>query len=734
MPDNEPKVTDRRASRARHSGIIVGQSVAEAKALTRNNLAREAVELLSKGRSQGAGDQPWSDMRQMRRARTASISGGVGGSSLTLATGRPRDLMFYWQQRNLPYDISDEAELKKLRALCRVIYATHPVIASAIDIFCKYPLVGMEFVCKDKALTEFYTELMFNQLNYEDYLIDVGREYWTVGEAWPLGSFNEDLGVWEADELIDPDDVFVERSPFLRDPRFEIKLPESLRKVIQTRQPKHEYDALMRSYPELAKFANDANAKMPVSNILLKQLKFKGDTFHKRGIPILLRGLRAVMQEEMLNAAQDAIADRLYTPLILARLGASAEDLGTTSPWIPNDEDLAAFEDALDTALAADFRVLTHHFAVQMDTVFGRETMPNFDADFERLTERQLQVFGMSKTMLMGAGQGETYAADALNRDLISQLLTTYQRLLKRVMRDRMLVVAEAQEHYDYEVRGSKRYPVMEEVLEVDEETGEQRIVEQPKLLVPEVRMRTMNIRDEQTEQAFIEALRASGVPISMETRLTNIPINFKDEMEKVRQEQVDLAVEAQETRKATYLALKARRLPIPPDLAASFDPKALGAAPPTPQTGDTAAPEARPQLLGVDPVNDSALVPGPEDMMSPPGVPSPEQQLQQVETGPGGTVVQLPQNRMRPPESDEQRAGMPVAGARRFATREVQIEEDDEVRTVRTASASLTEGPSHVGMRRNASVNKNTPLGDAQPDDPGYQQFPAPEPEAESG
>lgn len=727
MADETPKVNDRRASRARHSGLIVGQSVAEAKAVARNSLAREAVDMLSKGRSQGMGDQPWREMAQMgRMRRTSTISGGVGGSSLTLATGRPRDLMFYWQQRNLPYDISDENELKKLRALCRVIYATHPVIASAIDIFCKYPLVGIELVSKDKELKDFYTTLMFDQLDYEDYLIDVGREYWTVGEAWPLGSFNEDLGVWEADELIDPDDVFVERSPFLRDPRFEIKLPESLRKVLQTRQPKHEYDALMRSYPELKKFANDANAKMPVSNILLKQLKFKGDTFHKRGIPILLRGLRAVMQEEMLNAAQDAIADRLYTPLILARLGASAEDLGTTSPWIPNDDDLAAFEDALDTALSADFRVLTHHFAVQMDTVFGRETMPNFDADFERLTERQLQVFGMSKTMLTGAGQGETYAADALNRDVISQLLTTYQRGLKRMMRDRMLVVAEAQEHYDYEVRGGKRYPVMEEVLEVDEETGEQHIVEQPKLLVPEVRMRTMNIRDEQTEQGFIEALRAAGVPISMETRLTNIPIDLKDEMEKVRQEQVDLAVEAQETRKSTYLALKARRLPIPPDLEADFAPKALGAAPPTPQSGESAAPETRLPLLGMDPAaGDGALVPTEGDMMTPPGAPTPEGQLAAVETGPGGTVVQLPMNRMRPPESDEQRAGMPVAGAaRRFATREVEVEEDGETRKVRTAGASLIEGPSHVGMRRHADITKDTVIGE----EPGYVEPEPPE------
>jgi hypothetical protein len=98
-----------------------------------------------------------------------------------------------------------------------------------------------------------------------------------------------------------------------------------------------------------------------------------------------MRALRPLMQEEMLNAAQDAIADRLYTPLILAKIGASASDLGTEEPWIPTRPDRQDFESALDIALAADFRVLTTHFAVEMESVFGRETMPDFDADFERL-------------------------------------------------------------------------------------------------------------------------------------------------------------------------------------------------------------------------------------------------------------------------------------------------------------------------------------------------------------
>jgi hypothetical protein len=122
---------------------------------------------------------------------------------------------------------------------------------------------------------------------------------------------------------------------------------------------------------------------------------------------------------------------------------------------------------------------------------------------------------------------------------------------------------------------------------------------------------------------------------------------------------------------------------------------------------------------MGIDQgASDSALVPSPEDMMTPPGVPTPEGQVNAMETGPGGTVIQLPTNRIqqsqRPPESDEARAGMPFAG------RLVRIDDEE----FRTSGASLQDGPSHVGMRRHSKVTKDTPLGD----EPGYVEPVEPE------
>lgn len=653
-------VNDRRGRRTK--GLILGESVEQAKRAVAGRMPREGITLTGVG---GAKTRPTdevvNEMRALRRiaqrkqGAASATPGGVSAANISFATGRPRDPMFYWRQNNLPFDVTKPEELIKIRDFARLLYLTHPIVAACIDIFTKFPLQGMELQCKDDQLKDFYEELFFEELDYKNYLVDIGREHWITGEAWPLGSFNEDLGVWDDDELLNPNDVTVEKSPFLKDPRFLIKLPETLRKVLNERQPVWEYNALVQNYPELVAYAGE-DSKMPVSNMLLKQIRFKADTFHKRGLPILMRGFRAIMQEEMLNAALDAIADRLYTPLILAKLGASASDLGTDTPWIPTQDDLLTFEEALDAALAGDFRVLIHHFAVSMEPVFGRENMPDLTSDFERIEDRILQVFGLSRTVLQGADQGETYAADALNRDIVTELLTHYQRQLQDFFRDRALIVAEAQEHYDYDERGGKRYVKMEEILEVDEESGEQRIVEQPKLLVPELKFATMNLADEQTERQFLESLNQTGVPVPYRNRLQGTGIDFEDMVEQRKSEQVALAVAEQETRRETFKALRDANLPIPQDLQNDFQPRA--SQPNEPSTGqDAAVPTlggVPPQLPALAPTVDDLAATDEEDAEAP-----------MDQTSPGGQVIQMPmqapqEGDQRPPESDEQRSTMP--------------------------------------------------------------------------
>lgn len=641
------------------------------------------------------------EARKNRRAnaRTASVgrrtayaggSGGGGGSDIQFATGRPRDPLFYWRQNNLPYDFSQNEELAKVRAFCRLLYQTDPIVGSCVDIFSKFPVVGAHLECKDQRLTDFYEDLFFgdNGLDYSEFLVDIGREYYITGEAWPFATFNEDLGIWDDEELLNPDDIKVERSPFLKEPRYFTRLPWTIRQILTTRQPAWEYNKLVQDYPELAAYTAE-NAFMPVSNILLRQLRFKGDTFNLRGLPLLTRAMRSMLQQEMLNTALDSIADRLYTPLILCKLGASATDLGTSVPWIPTDDDLENFEMALDAALAGDFRALIHNFAVTIEPVFGRENMPDLSMDFERIEDRVLQVFGLSRTFLTGAGEGQTYAADALNKQLVEQLMTTYQKMLARHIRQRMLICAEAQEHYDYEERNGRRFVIMEEVLETDEETGEKRITEQPKLLVPELKCQVLNFRDEDTTRQFTEALRASGIPISARTRTRGLGIELDEERERSQDEAVADIIGQARTRRQAFVELRNQGLPVPADLMQDFAPIAqVEGVPPA-----IAGQQMMIDRMGTSPIPLPDLAPTPEDA----------QAAEEMEAEAGGPVNAPPEGEMaeegagppqRPEESDEQRGGMPKAGKRGMPRQGALFRRSARVRQMAHIARAVDEAP----------------------------------------
>lgn len=121
-----------------------------------------------------------------------------------------------------------------------------------MDIFTRFPLVGLELKSRDKSLKNFYEELFFDSLNYEQFLVDLGREYWTLGQAFPLGHFNENLGIWEEEELLDPTTIKVQRYPIISGEQFFLsgQSLDDLRNIIKKDEPKEIAYLLRRDYPE----------------------------------------------------------------------------------------------------------------------------------------------------------------------------------------------------------------------------------------------------------------------------------------------------------------------------------------------------------------------------------------------------------------------------------------------------------------------------------------------------
>lgn len=537
---------------------------------------------------------------------------------------------------------------------CRMYYATHTLMGTCIDVYSRFPIQGMELTCKDPEIVRFYEQLFFEELDWAgDYLIDFSREYWISGEVTSLGNFNETLGVWDADEILNPDDIVPTFDPFTRKTKFGIKVPQYLRDMLEN-ESSFDSRVLRENYPEIVS-AISSDETLSVSDVLISRQMNKISPWDTYGTPQMLRCFQQLLMEEGLNAAQSAIADRLYAPLILAKLG--MVDAGDGQPWIPDPEERDLFTEDLQTALAADFRLMVHHFGVDIQNVFGRESMPRFDQDYDRLETKQLQVWGIGSALLTGSGS-DTYASSALNRDFVTQLMSGWQRNIRNHFKKRAEVVAEAQEHFDYEMSGGIKKPIYEEVVVHDPTTGEETIQKRPKLLIPDLNFATLNLRDEATERNFLSTLKDSGVPISDAALMVNIPFEFEDEIEKIQQEKVKKVVAEAEFKKRARAALESQGLK---DFAPEgiFDNGGQQPVDPNdPNSGESAgAPTSAIPDLVTDPV--------PTPNVSPVGEENPSAAVPPLDPTPQpGTTLPKNQISQRPEISDEYRSRAPRAAS----------------------------------------------------------------------
>ncbi|WP_231379196.1 hypothetical protein [Candidatus Solirubrobacter pratensis] len=672
-------------------------------------------------------------MRAQRRAssvqRTSSFSSG--GNDVFAAIPRFYDPIEYWDVTGLPWNTADESHRHKLHKWLRLYYATHHLVPILIDIFTRFPLVGMEMYCKDQQLADWYSELFLDQLEYQNFFVNLGREYWTVGEAFPMASFDENLGIFEREELINPEDVVIENFPLLGTRSLKIVPPDYLKKLAQSKTPPKEYRQLELNFPELIPYLKRGD-HIPISDVLLKQVANKTSPWDDHGTPILLRGLRTLIHEEKLLASQDAIAERLYSPLILAKLG--IVDLGDGyPPYIPGPEELDAFRDDLDIALTSDFRLLVHHVGIEMENVFGREQMPRLGDDFDRVERRLMQIFGVNPSLLSAGSNSQPYASSALQAEFLNQILRTYQGFLKDHFRSRAMVVAEAQGHYEYETRGQTRVPVMEEVVEHDAE-GKKVIVERHKLLIPELRFQTLDLRDEATERQFLQTLRTMGVPISDKSMLIGVDFDIEDEINDYNEELVKKTVAQQEAKMKTYKVLHEKNLPIPPDLKAEVETVLQGSMPIAPGTPGPGAPGGMPMagppmgpdaggppMPGGTPGDSIVMPPPPGGMLGPGGfgdsVPGggPAITAPGPQGGPGGGLV-------APAISMERRPGIggPTSSVKAEVTHDAAENEGTALRPrVASAEKTVERLPRPVKKQSYSIIEPDYKASDSDPDKP---------------
>src|SRR4051812_16662965 len=108
--------------------------------------------------SQRLARQREQEQRYMTRQSTiGQPASGMGGDAMT-AFPRFYDPLEYYDLTGLPWNMADEGHRHKLHKWLRLYASTHYLVPTLIDIFTRFPLVGLELESKDKKLTQFYED------------------------------------------------------------------------------------------------------------------------------------------------------------------------------------------------------------------------------------------------------------------------------------------------------------------------------------------------------------------------------------------------------------------------------------------------------------------------------------------------------------------------------------------------------------------------------------------------
>ena len=472
---------------------------------------------------------------------------GMGGDGYSSGWGGGPDLLRFDE---------DESVRRDVLMAARNIVRTHPLVSAIVEIYASYPLAGMKLSHRDDGMVRFYDELFMEDLDFRNYLPDVGRCFWTDGMAFNYGNWNESLGLFVGEDVLDPIDVEVSRVPFMGGEVVYLKPTDEMRRLaVGKDQVSLEFQ---RRMPDIA--AEAAKGKnIPLDPKVLTYIADKDRPSDLYGSPRILRCWNTLRLESRMNSAMQATADRLYAPLLLFTIGGT---LPNGERFIPPVNALDAFRDNLDAALSSDFRAIVTHDGVSVQQVIQGDRMSNFKGDWDMYDERIFTAWGLSSSILKP--ESTTYATGALEFKLAAQLMTRYQARIRKIYEAQAEVVAEAQGHYARSETGE----VLTEQREVwDDDRGDYVVKECNKLDYPDLTFAPVDFTDRQRRRDFLKQMRDSGVPIAAEDIMVDVEIDLDDSRKKYNREVVEAAVDQARNNQAVFEATVGQALPVPPDV-----------------------------------------------------------------------------------------------------------------------------------------------------------------------
>lgn len=441
----------------------------------------------------------------------------ANGSMGNIKTGAPGFYHPLFQNMNimLPRDRRERNEW------CRHFYRTEPIIATSLDLHTEFPISDFNHVCSDNGVKQFFDHMAFDRLDMINLLLDIGLEYWKIGDVFPFGQLNENDGMWERFVLLNPDYVDIKASILAGEPIIEL-IPDEQVKAIIAAGPRGEYSEIYSQLPEDVVRQVRMGRNIRLDNRLISHIAHKASQYETWGTPIMMRCFKTLIYKDKLREAQNAIAQKHITPLRIFKVGAPGEPM-------PSQDDLDSLRDTLMMADEDPNFMLVYHYALQTDYVGSTGKILPLNTEFDFIQKELMNGLGINQAMLNG--EGPTYANAQVGMDALARRYMSYRLRLESWIKNKVYrPIAEIQGFYK-PVNGTVASRYLSE--------KEQRKLANRKemqLIVPDIAWTQQDLTSNQSALNFVQQLQSKGL-VSMTTVLPMLNLDPETERKNLEKE-----------------------------------------------------------------------------------------------------------------------------------------------------------------------------------------------------
>lgn len=436
------------------------------------------------------------------------MASGVG-SNIKMGNSTFYHPLFQSTNMMLPRDRRERNEW------CRHFYRTEPIIATSLDLHTEFPISDFNNVCADPYIKKFFDYMAFDKIDIIGLLLDIGLEYWKIGDVFPFGQLNESEGMWERFVILNPDYINIQSSILAEEPIIEL-VPDSQIQTIVNAGPTGEYAEIYSQLPDDVVRQVKMGRNIRLDNRLVSHIAHKASQYETWGTPIMMRCFKTLIYKDKLRQAQDSIANRHIMPLRVAKIGSPGEPM-------PSQGDLDSFRDVLQQADDDPNFFIVYHYGLQFDYVGSSGKILPLNQEFDFIQKELMNALGINQAMLNG--EGPTYANAQVGFDTLAHRYMSYRLRLENWIRHKIYKpIAEIQGFYE---------PVVGEIKAKYMSDKQKKISAARKdlqLVVPKINWQQQDLTGNQGIMNFMQQLQQKGL-VSMSTILPLL--NLDPEIEK---------------------------------------------------------------------------------------------------------------------------------------------------------------------------------------------------------